>query len=200
MTRSIRALGLLCLLIGSSPAWASGPDDLEEALIGYSINPVTLNLRNKNFLERIRIGVGAYLVETMGCAGCHTAPLFNPGGNPFNGEPTEINAAAFLGGGGVFGPFVSRNLTPDKSGRPGGLTFEQFRRTMRTGVDIKALHPSPPLPPLPPGATDLLQVMPWPEYRYATADTLQALYEYLSVIPCLEGGPGQPVAPATRCK
>jgi hypothetical protein len=99
-----------------------------------------------------------------------------------------------MGGGGVFGPFLSRNLTPDKNGLPGGLTYEQFRRAMREGIDFKAI------PPPPPGAPDLLQVMPWPEYRYATADTLRALYEYLAVLPCLEGGPGQPTAPATRCK
>ena len=197
MKRSIRALSLLCLMLGVTPAFAG--DDFEEALIGYSINPVKLNLQKKTFVERIRIGVGAYLVETMGCVGCHTAPLFLPGGNPFMGEPAKHNAAGWLGGGGVFGPFVSRNLTPDKNGRPGGLTLEQFRRAMREGTDFKGLHPSPPLPPLPPGAPDLLQVMPWPEYQYATSDTLRALYDYLSVIPCLEGGPGQPAPPATRC-
>ena len=142
--------------------------------------------------------MGSYLVETMACVGCHTAPPFLAGGDPFMGQPTQHNAAGWLAGGGIFGPFVSRNLTPDKNGKPAGLTFDEFKRVLRTGIDLKGLHPSV-LPPLPPGATDLLQVMPWPEYRYSTADTLRALYDYLAAIPCVEGGPGQPAPPAKRC-
>ena len=97
----------------------------------------------------------------------------------------EATLATYLGGGKAFGPFVSRNLTPDKSGRPAGLTLTQFEQIMRHGTDLKAL------PPDVPGAPGLLQVMPWPEYRHTSTETLRAIYDYLSVVPCVEGGPGE---------
>ena len=74
-----------------------------------------------------------------------------------------------------FGPFVSRNLTPDASGKPAGLTFEQFQHALRTGED-----------PEEPG--ELLQVMPWPVYGKLTDRDLRAIYEYLSAIPHAEPG------------
>jgi hypothetical protein len=39
--------------------------------------------------------------------------------------------------------------------------------------------------------------MPWPIYRNMTDHDLRAIYEYLSAIPCVEGGPGEP---PNRCK
>jgi hypothetical protein len=108
----------------------------ERILRGFRINPVELNLRGKNPLL---VGLGSYLVNTGGCNDCHTNPPFAPGGNPFQGEPEQINTAGFLGGGMQFGPnLVSPNLTPDASGRPAGLTFQQFEQALRTGVD----HPT----------------------------------------------------------
>jgi hypothetical protein len=59
---------------------------------------------------------------------------------------------------------------------------------MRTGIDVKAIPPA-----------DLLQVMPWPVVAKHTDANLQAIYAYLSAIPCIEGGPGMPEPPATRC-
>lgn len=43
---------------------------------------------------------------------------------------------------------------------------------------------------------DLLQVIPWPTLQNMTDDDLLAIYIYLSAIPCVEGGPGEP---ANRC-
>ena len=152
---------------------------------GFQIAPVTLTLTGKN---RSLVGQGSYLVNgPMDCTGCHTVNLFLPGGNPFNGDPTtKINTDTYLGGGNAFGPFISRNLTPDKDGLPAGLTFAQFEQVMRNGIDFKNIPPAP-----------LLQVMPWPAFRHSTDQDLQAIYEYLSSIPCLEGGPG---VPPNRCK
>jgi hypothetical protein len=120
----------------------------------------------------------------------YDAPLFVTGGNPFLGETASVNQAGYLAGGNPFGPFISRNLTPDKNGRPAGLTLDQFKLEMRTGVDLKAV--APPVPSFP----GLLQVMPWPQFRHATDRQLEAIYEYLRAIPCKEGGPGQQ---ANRC-
>lgn len=170
---------------GGKPAFNKSGNELRrQAAIGLRIAPVDLDLERRN---RALVGLGSYLVNgPMDCVGCHHADRYLPGGNPFLGEPEAINTATYLGGGVPFGPFVSRNLTPDRDGRPGGLTFEQFRDVLRHGTEFKDLLPDPVL----------LQVMPWTEYRHATLLTIRALYAYLSAIPCLEGGPGQPV---NRC-
>jgi hypothetical protein len=49
---------------------------------------------------------------------------------------------------------------------------------MRTGVDLKNVHPGVPL-----------QVMPWPVYQSLTDRDLRAIYEYLRSIPHAEPGP-----------
>ena len=67
-------------------------------------------------------------------------------------------------------PFVSRNITPDATGKPAGLTFDEFRSLIRTGVD-------------PEHVTPLLQIMPWPTFRKMGDRDLAAIYEYLSSIP-----------------
>ncbi len=74
-------------------------------------------------------------------------------------------------------PFVSDNLTPDASGKPAGLTFDQFRTTLQTGHN--------PLDP--PGIA--LQIMPWPVFGKKTDYDLRAIYEYLSAIPSLPDNP-----------
>jgi hypothetical protein len=170
------------------------------------------------------VGLGSYLVNVAGdCNGCHTnSPVteYSPTGNPyllppvFNGTKT-INTSTYLGGGSIFGPLpgvsgvpsvniVSRNLTPDKTGRPeGGNTFSDFKLIMRTGKDLDHAHPSCPSSGTAPANClhfpingELLQVMPWPNFQNLTDRQLEAIYTFLSAIPCLEGGPGEP---ANRC-
>jgi len=74
-------------------------------------------------------------------------------------------------------PFVSANITPDASGKPAGLTFDQFVATLRSGHN-----------PLDPPGT-ILQVMPWPVLGKKTDADLRAIYEYLSAIPSLPDNP-----------
>lgn len=135
---------------------------------GFAIAPVNLNLENKN---RALVGLGSYLVNAVAaCNACHTCPSFTPGHNPFAGGDGQINAGSYLAGGVPFGPFVSRNITPDAAGKPAGLTFDEFLTLIRTGVD-------------PDHVTPLLQVMPWPTFRKMGDRDLAAIYEYLSSIP-----------------
>ena len=147
----------------------------EESLIkrGYELAPVELNLKGRN---RALVGLGSYIVNTGGCNDCHTNPSYLPGHDPFLGEEEQINAPCYLSGGTPFGPppdpLRSRNLTPDQNGLPGGLTLEQFFKTLRTGEDQNN-----------PGTGDLLQVMPWPVFGKKTDRELTAVYEYLSSIP-----------------
>lgn len=158
-------------------------DENSEVQRGFELAPVALDLQGKN---RALVGLGSYIVNAQSaCIDCHTSPFHLEGGNPFVGEPELINTAGYLGGGTPFGPFVSRNITPDAFGRPAGYTFEEFTLVMRTGVDLKSIPPAP-----------LLQVMPWPVFKGMTDRDLSAIYEYLSAIPCLEGGPG---ALPSRC-
>lgn len=147
---------------------------------GYEIAPVRLDVRKKDVAL---VGLGSYLVNAVGaCVDCHTNPPYAAGGDPFRGQPKRINAANYLAGGVSFGPFVSRNLTPDAvTGRPANLTFEQFRQVMRTGIDLKQAHPQ---------ISPLLQVMPWPVYQEMTDRDVRAMYEYLRAIPHAEPGTG----------
>jgi hypothetical protein len=175
---------------------------------GFEIAPVWLNLKGKN---RALVGLGSYIVNAVSeCDGCHSAgppTQYAGGGNPYfkGNPPTIINPATYLGGGRNFGSLipgtpeiVSRNLTPDKTGRPeGGRTFEEFRQIFRTGADLDHLHPNCSDPKITASTTcfpvgqpfngDLLQVMPWPAYQNMTDHELRAIYEYLSAIPCIEG-------------
>src|ERR1700733_5161443 len=177
--------------------------------LGFAIAPVPLKLEGKN---RALVGLGSYLVNAVAsCDDCHsagTATQFAPGGNPYFSQPKMINAATYLGGGRDFGQFpvvapafphiVSRNLTPDKTGRPeGGHSFEEFRQIMRTGVDLDHVHPNCSatvitncLPA--PFTGDLLQIMPWPNYHDLTDHDLRAIYEYLSTIPCIDNTTSTP--------
>ena len=124
---------------------ALAPDnDASEIQRGFEIAPVNLDLKGKN---RALVGLGSYIVNTGGCNDCHTNPPYADGGDPFQGQPEQINVDCYLSGGMSFGPFVSRNLTPDSQGLPAGLTLDRFIHTLRTGQD-------------PDNPDELLQVMP----------------------------------------
>jgi hypothetical protein len=139
---------------------------------GFAIAPVPLDLHGKN---RNLVGYGSYLVNAVaGCSDCHTNPTYLPGGNPFLGQPKQVNAAHYLAGGQQFGPFVSRNLTPEANGLPEGHTYDEFVQIMRTGIDFDHAHPQ---------FGPLLQVMPWPTFQNMTDRDLRAIYEYLRSIP-----------------
>ncbi len=219
-------LGVMIVLVGmfrsSSRVQAQAYQDDEGSLVrrGFEIAPVPLDLAGK---DRNLVGLGSYLVNAVGdCNGCHTGggpPNFNyaAGGNPYFGQPTKTDPTTYLEGGTDFGPalppgfyapgfgsylgpdIISRNLTPDKTGRAeGGHTLSQFRQILRTGIDFDRIHPtctdvSPNPAPAnclpPPNDGSLLQVMPWPVHHNMTDHQIDAIYEYLSAIPCLESSP-----------
>jgi len=236
-TLACAGLALAGMLIGSPRGRAQGQGDNSDSRIqqGYKILfeifPNGLNLGGAN---PALVGLGSYLVNTVGCDGCHsTGPMteYARGGNPFFGQPKKVNPATYLGGGRDFGTvsgppsphIISRNLTPTpKTGLPeGDHTFEDFLTIFRTGKDFDHLHPtcsaavttncfpvpSPANPLIPPVDGDLLQVMPWPNYKDLTDHEIRAIYEYLKVVPCIQGnypGPtgaasGIPAEPADRC-
>ena len=208
---------------------AGGPVDTNSiqsrAQLGLQIAPVKLNYDRFDSNETTLVGYGSYIVNGQAdCNGCHSSPdlggeFVSPSGMPFFLTPpkikTKVNPAGYLGGGTDFGeypgpgpwgagPFphiVTRNLTPDISGRPeGGNTLQQFITIMRNGKDFDGIHPT-----CGPAGLDgtcipapfdgsLLQIMPWPNFANMSDYDLQAIYEYLKAIPCIShrGSPGLP--------
>jgi hypothetical protein len=210
---------------------------------GFAIAPVNLNLAGRDYNK---VGLGSYLVNAVGdCNGCHSSnapPLFLypyvTGKNPYFHQPEKIDPDVYLAGGQSFGTvgtptgpnlyggpaIITRNLTPDKNGRPeGGHTLAQFMQILRHGTDFDHIHPtctpaqiaainggaSPVCIPTGPVVYDaagdiynnipdgnLLQIMPWPTFSVMTDDDLEAIYEYLSAIPCLDNPWSTPPAGA----
>jgi hypothetical protein len=206
---AVLAVGFLTgmMLLRSPEVHANeGNNDNSRIQQGFAIAPVPLNLVGKN---HELVGLGSYIVNAQAdCDGCHglsPATEFSAGGNPYFRFPTffsgtkQVNPATYLAGGRDFGPvgsvphLYSRNLTPDYTGRPeGGHTYSEFVQIMRQGTDLDHVHPNcPSMGALgcftPPFNGDLLQVMPWPMHQQMTDHDLQAIYEYLSAIPCNTG-------------
>jgi len=194
---------------GSGAKAQSGGDSRIQ--IGLAAAPVHLNIKGKNVAM---VGLGSYLVNVAGdCNGCHSdgpPTEYARGGNPYFNQPLIVNQATYLGGGRDFGALIpgsahiiSRNLTPDASGLPeGGNTFDQFVAIMRTGVDPDHRHPpctgAPDAGCIPaPFDGNLLQIMPWPNFKDYSDNDLRAIYEYLGAVPCIQGADAY--EPANRC-
>jgi cytochrome c553 len=189
----LAAFGLFVLftastIVRSNPAQVRIQDDddagkreKKRIKIGLAIAPVPLDFRNR---DKDLVGLGSYIVNAQAaCADCHSCPTYAPGHNPFQGGDGQLNATNYLAGGVPFGPtIVSANITPDASGKPAGLEFEEYLQLIRTGHD-----PDEP--------DEILQVMPWPIFRNMNDHDILAIYTYLSAIPHAEpgacGGPGQ---------
>lgn len=127
------------------------------------------------------------------------------GNNFFTALPFNVQGGTNYGS--YLGPnIISRNLTPDKNGLPeGGHTLTQFMTIIRTGVDMDNIHPtctqfSPTIKPAncipPPVDGSRLQVMPWPDFQDMTDYDLEAIWTYLSVIPCIDNKTSTPPAGA----
>ena len=161
---------------GNDNDWNREDEGELEVQIGFAISPIPLSSLDLKGKDPELVGLGSYIVNSQGgCNDCHTCPSYAPGHNPFAqlfggvmGDG-QINSKNYLGGGVPFGPIKSRNITPDATGKPEGLTLEQFEIALRTGHD--------------PLSGALLNVMPWPIYRFMTGRDLDAIYTYLSAIP-----------------
>ena len=176
-------LGALFVISTVWPASAARADEFRQIRRGYEIAPVPLKLAGKDWEL---VGLGSYLVNTTGCNDCHTHPNWADNKSPYilNQQPGQINTTEYMAGGRIFGPVtspvaISANITPDSNGRPAGLTLAGFLEVMHTGHDPR----DPP--------DDVLQVMPWPLYRWKTDHELIAMYEYLRAIPPLPDNPNK---------
>ena len=141
ISAAITATVLLTMALQTPRIHAGEDDDHDrdkaKIRIGFSIAPVPLNLKGK---DEALVGLGSYIINAAAdCNGCHTMSpqteytatgnpyMLRPPKGPFNGM-RQANPATYLGGGSDFGPYpglahlYSRNLTPDKTGRPAGGT------------------------------------------------------------------------------
>jgi hypothetical protein len=179
--RFLLALAVLvgvCITAASVVLPAQGGSTVQ---IGAAIAPVPLNMKG---LNPALVREGSYIVNAQGgCNDCHTVPSYAPGGNPFFGQPEIVNGPCYLAGGALFGPFVSRNLTPRANGLPANRTLEQFKQILRHGTDFRA------------DDTPILQVMPWPVYGKMSDHDIEAVYEYLRAIPSIIQRPAFCTAP-----
>jgi hypothetical protein len=177
---STRIKGRLCvttILVGIGVTWAAVATTAQGSRIqrGADFAPVPLNLEG---LNPALVREGSYIVNAQGgCNDCHTVPSYAAGGNPFMGQPEVVNAACYLAGAAVFGPFVSRSITPRENGLPANRTLAEFKELMRTGKDFRT------------DATPILQVMPWPVFGKMSDRELEAVYEYLQAIPMIDPRP-----------
>src|SRR5207237_6668460 len=113
-------------------------DEAAKALRGLQLAPVPLNMVGK---DPTQVGLGAYIVNAIGgCNDCHSNPSYDPTGDPFRGLAKKFNTAGYLAGGQAFGPFISRNITPDATGEVAG-SLANFTQIMRTGIDLDRQHP-----------------------------------------------------------
>ena len=148
----VATAGVIALL--AAGAASAAPED-NRIRKGETIAPVPLDLAGK---DRDLVFLGSYIVNTSGCNDCHTNPSYAEGGDPFEGQPEQINVEGYLCGGMVFGPTISADISPDEDGLPAGLELDEFVRLLRTGEE--------------PGG-GLLQVMPWPVYGRCTRRDLR---------------------------
>jgi hypothetical protein len=175
---------------------ASGQETLDsykfsrDAQQGKKIVPVPLNLKGKN---PDLVYLGSYLVNAQaGCNSCHTCPSYK-GNDPYRvgglslnslNTASPLNTSNYLAGGTPFpgrgvafrgSTIMAPNLTPDNSGLPGGLTYDDFKDAMQNGqVSAKPGH--------------ILQVMPWPFFRNLYESDLVAIYQFLSALPPAQPG------------
>lgn len=175
MRTSTVALALLVALSSSSIALAADATDVDQEL---KLSPVELKFDPK---DRLAVARGSYLVNAAGgCVGCHTMPTYEPGGDPFKGEPEKLNLKNLFAGGKCFGPNRSPNITPDANGHPGGLALADFIESVRTGKVHMMEDGKKPDP------NDIQKVMPWPEFRHLTDEDLSSIYAYLAAVPHAE--------------
>jgi hypothetical protein len=203
-------LAILASALGSAAALLSeavlADDTIDQSRVdqGFASSPIPRSQLSLYGKDIRLVGLGSYLVNAaVGCGGCHSFPQFLPqgdtagsnpaAGDPFQGTPStqrvsgqlvaNFSTSNYLAGGLCFGPFMTRNLTPDAHSLPEGLTEEEFVKVMRTGEDIHCeKSPHDPICSLGP-PTPVLQVMPWPNFHSMTDLDLRAVYTYLTALP-----------------
>jgi mono/diheme cytochrome c family protein len=138
---------------------------------------------------------GAQLVALGGCNDCHTPKLQDGRPDParlLSGHPENAPLAPEVTGGvstnmlltswrGPWGVSLARNLTPDKETGIGSWAFQDFKKTIRTGVNKKGEVLLPPMP--------IMNLQNLPD------QDLEAIWAYLRTLKPIKNPVGKPLPP-----
>jgi hypothetical protein len=152
-----------------------------------------------------RIARGEYLVDSIGCADCHTPLVMGPNGperdpnHHLGGHPRSlampaapelpagpwayIASATMTAWNGPWGTSFTANLTPDKETGLGTWTADQFVETIRTQRHLGRGRPI--LPPMPASI-----------YANLSDEDLRSIFAYLQSIPAISNRVPEPLPPA----
>jgi mono/diheme cytochrome c family protein len=155
-------------------------------------------------LRQEHVARGKYLVDSIGCADCHTPLVMGPNGpardlaRALSGHPEQMElppapaaagpwiasaAATLTAWAGPWGTSFTANLTPDKETGLGTWTEDNFVQTIRKGRHLGS------------GRT-LLPPMPAPFYANLRDEDLKAIFAYLQTIPAVKNRVPAPRPPA----
>jgi hypothetical protein len=145
---------------------------------------------------------GKYLVETIGCAHCHTPLMVGPkgpepdlarmySGHPSNAElppppslppgPWNAVTGGMTAWAGPWGISYAANLTSDKETGLGAWDEEMFVAALRTGKHLGM-------------GRDILP--PMPHYPMVTVEDLKAMFAFFMTVPPIVNEVPEPVLPA----
>ena len=151
------------------PVWSMNADEIR-ALYGAQTADAKANPVKR----------GAYLVETLGCVGCHS---------PVDNQKRMLPGMKLAGGMLLrivpFGDYPTGNLTSDKATGLGNWSDDEIKRAITKGIlrDGTRLLPYP---------------MDYPSYSTMTSDDLSAVVAYLRTVPPVSNkvpGPSRPFLP-----
>jgi len=152
-----------------------------------------------------RIARGSYIVNSFGCADCHTPKKFGPNGpepdttRAFSGHPADFvmppapalpegpwmvaAAGTLTAWSGPWGVSFTANLTPDPETGLGKWTEETFLSTVRSGRHMGR-------------GRQILPPMPIEQLNNMTDEDLRAIFAYLQSLPAVKNKVPDPIAPA----
>jgi len=140
--------------LGRKPTWKMNADELKTQ---YALDQKEASA---NPVER-----GRYLVDTHGCAHCHT---------PVDADGKELHGLAFAGGQkfrlAVWGDVVTANLTSDNETGIGRYSDDDLKRAFTRGIK----HDETRMLPFPMG---------WPAFASLTEPDQNAIVAYLRTLP-----------------
>ena len=152
---------------------------------------------------------GDYIVNSFGCADCHTPKKFGPNGlepireRAFSGhqESEVLPPAPVLPAGpwiatvsgdmtawsGPWGTSFTANLTPDEETGLGKWTEETFLSTVRSGRHMGR-------------GREILPPMPIEQLNHMTDEDLRAVFAYLQSLPPVKNKVPAPIAPPAAAR
>lgn len=156
-------------------------------------------------LQKDKVERGEYLVNTIGCADCHSPKSMGESGPeiieelhlsghqqgqelpPINSETLEngwiVMSGDLTAAAGPWGMSFAANLTSDETGI-GNWSLEQFKTSIRKGK-FKGME----------NGRDILPPMPWFNYALLTDEDLEAVFEYLQSTNPVRNAVPAPIPP-----